>query len=91
MSHNHIIALPNATKYRPIVCEYGGGHFRLTDKGVFFISMDKDGIQLPHRWLCSPLHVIAKTRDAHNGEWGRLLEWKDDDGIIHQWAMPLAL
>jgi len=35
--------------------------------------------------------VIAKTRDAKSGEWGRLLEWDDDDGITHQWAMPLAL
>ncbi|QMT59709.1 hypothetical protein HBNCFIEN_01076 [Legionella sp. PC997] len=37
------------------------------------------------------MYVVAKTRDAKSGEWGRLLEWQDDDGIIHQWAMPLAL
>lgn len=35
--------------------------------------------------------MVAKTRDAKSGEWGRLLERLDDDGIIHQWAMPLAL
>ncbi|MCZ4678758.1 DUF927 domain-containing protein, partial [Legionella pneumophila] len=34
---------------------------------------------------------VAKTRDAKSGEWGRLLEWQDDDGVIHHWAMPLAL
>jgi uncharacterized protein (DUF927 family) len=31
------------------------------------------------------------TRDAKSGEWGRLLEWRDDDGVTHQWAMPLEL
>ncbi len=37
------------------------------------------------------MYVVAKTRDANSGEWGRLLEWVDDDGIKHQWAMPLSL
>ena len=35
--------------------------------------------------------VIAKTRDGKSGEWGRLLEWFDDDDVRHQWAMPLEL
>ncbi len=91
MSLNHVIALPNTPKQRPVVCEYAGGYFRLTDQGITFVSKDKDGHQLPPRWICSPLHVVAKTRDAKSGEWGRLLEWWDDDGITHQWAMPLAL
>lgn len=91
MSQNQVITLPNTLKNRPVVCEYAGGHFKLSDKGITFNGMDKDGNQLPPRWICSPLYVIAKTRDAKSGEWGRLLEWQDDDGIIHQWAMPLAL
>ena len=91
MSQNQVIALPNASKQRPVVCEYAGGYFGLTDQGVTFVSKDKDGDQLPPRWICSPLYIVAKTRDARSGEWGRLLEWQDDDGITHQWAMPLAL
>lgn len=91
MSHNQVIALPKASIQPSVVFEYGGGYFRLTDKGVLFIGMDKDGHQQQPRWICSPLHVVAKTRDAQSGEWGRLLEWQDDDGITHQWAMPLAL
>lgn len=91
MSQNQVVSLPNNPKSRPTVCEYGGGHFKLSEKGVFFIGSDKDGNQLPPRWICSPLYVVAKTRDAKSGEWGRLLEWQDDDGITHQWAMPLAM
>ncbi|MHA3320703.1 DUF927 domain-containing protein [Legionella pneumophila] len=91
MSHNHVIELPNKPKQRPISCDYAGGRFRLTDEGLSFIGIDKDGNPLPARWICSPLYVVAKTRDAQSGEWGRLLEWQDDDGITHQWAMPLSL
>ena len=40
----------------------------------------------------APLYaIIAKTRDEKSGEWGRLLEWQDDDSCTHQWAMPLEL
>jgi uncharacterized protein (DUF927 family) len=28
------------------------------------------------------LYVVAKTRDAQSGEWGLLLEWQDDDGLL---------
>lgn len=91
MSQNQVIPLANAPKNTSIVCEYAGGHFKLNNKGVFFLGTDKDGNQLPARWICSPLSVIAKTRDAKSGEWGRLLEWKDDDGVTHQWAMPLSM
>ncbi|MCZ4762350.1 DUF927 domain-containing protein [Legionella pneumophila] len=70
---------------------YAGGLFQLTLDGVIFVGKDKDNNELPPRWICSPLSVVAKTRDANSGEWGRLLEWVDDDGVKHQWAMPLAL
>ncbi len=72
MSHNHVIEFPNKPKQRPIVCDYAGGRFRLTDEGLTFIGIDKDGTRLPPRWISSPLYVVAKTRDAHSGEWGRL-------------------
>jgi putative DNA primase/helicase len=70
---------------------YGSGHFQTNEKGVFFIGKDRDGNEQSGKWICSPLHIAAKTRDERNGEWGRLLEWYDDDGKKHQWAMPLEL
>lgn len=74
-----------------VTCSYGGGTFDVSHRGVFFIGTDKDGNEQPPRWICSPLSVVAKTRDAKSGEWGRLLEWHDDDRVRHQWAMPLEL
>ena len=72
-------------------CRYGGGRFELTQHGVLFTGTDHDGNQKAPVWVCSPLGVIAKTRDSKSGEWGRLLEWFDDDDVRHQWAMPLEL
>lgn len=72
-------------------CRYGGGRFALSEQGVQFIGSDDDGNDKAPVWVCSPLGVIAKTRDGKSGEWGRLLEWFDDDGVRHQWAMPLEL
>jgi putative DNA primase/helicase len=72
-------------------CRYGGGRFELSETGVYFLGKDKDGNEQSPQWVCTPLHVIAKTRDEKNGEWGRLLEWQDDDNHIHQWPMPLEL
>jgi uncharacterized protein (DUF927 family)/phage/plasmid primase-like uncharacterized protein len=71
--------------------DYGGGRFEVSPRGVFFIGTDKEDNEAPPRWICSPLHVVAMTRDAKSGEWGRLLEWHDADEVRHRWAMPLEL
>lgn len=72
-------------------CRYGGGRFEPLETGVYFLGKDKDGNEQLPLWVCSSLHIIAKTRDEKSEEWGRLLKWQDDDGHIHQWAMPLEL
>lgn len=70
---------------------YAGGKFEVQAEGVYYKKKDKDGNELPPLWLCSHLYVLSKTRDTNSADWGRLLEWEDDDGEIHHWAMPLAL
>jgi len=73
-------------------CDFGGGRFEVTDKGVSYIGPDdKDGNPRPPVWICAPIHVVASTRDGKSSEWGRLLEWRDRDGVRHQWAMPNEL
>jgi uncharacterized protein (DUF927 family) len=69
---------------------FAGGRFEVSQEGVFFIGQ-KDGEDLPPKWVCSRLNIIAKTRDVQSGEWGRLLKWEDDDDVYHQWAMPNEL
>lgn len=79
----------NSPQRDSVVHDYGGGRFEVSPRGVFFIGTDKEGNALSPRWVSSTLYVKAMTRDAKSGEWGRLLEWHDADGVRHQWAMPL--
>ena len=72
-------------------CPYGGGRFESKSDGICFITKDKDGDDLPEQWICSPLHLVAMTRDANSSEWGSLWEWSDKDGVGHQLAIPLEL
>ena len=65
--------------------------FSLDAKGVHYHGTDKDGKPLPPAWICAPLRITAQTRDADGNAWGRLLEFPDNDGRPHQWAMPLEL
>lgn len=55
--------------------------------GVYFFADDNSS---PF-WICSPLHIIARTRDEYHQNWGYQLEWKDPDGHLHTWAMPAEL
>ncbi|WP_300392248.1 DUF927 domain-containing protein [uncultured Psychrobacter sp.] len=73
----------------------GDGRFELYHDGLFFVRYNLDDpANITYKsksFVCSPIEVIAKTRDTSSGTWGRLLQWHDDDNILHQWSMPLAL
>lgn len=65
--------------------------------GVYYIGQAIEGTKkevvghLPPQWLCSPLRVVASTRDAEQSEWGRLLVFTDLDAHTHRWPMPFEL
>jgi uncharacterized protein (DUF927 family) len=64
--------------------------FRLRTGGVYYAAEDKDG-NIDWQWVCSPLQVLAVTRDADAREHGRLLRIEHLDGGVHEWAMPMSL
>lgn len=70
-----------------LVEEWGGP----MPPGVYWIGPAK-GNQLGDLarplWVCDPLKIEAATRDDQDGEWGRLLLFKDMDGKSKSWAMP---
>lgn len=66
-----------------------GNSFSLRDSGVFFM-VDNDGSP-EWEWVCSPLHILARTRNVDGQEWGCLLEVLDSEGRAHRWAMPSRL
>ncbi|WP_161993309.1 DUF927 domain-containing protein, partial [Lacisediminimonas profundi] len=65
--------------------------FHVDERGVWYHGFSPQGDPLPAQWICSPLHVPAKSRDAGNGEWGYLLEFLDADGKQKRWAMPASM
>ncbi len=81
---------PGDSNSKPNICAYGRGQFELAERGVLYSSKADESGNRP-QWVCAPLGVIAKTRDVRSGEWGRLLEWFDDDAVRHQWAVPMEL
>ncbi|MBH0086016.1 DUF927 domain-containing protein [Psychrobacter sp. SCQQ22] len=74
---------------------YSDGRFELYHDGLFFVKYnDDDPANITFKFkafVCSPIEIIAKTRDISSGTWGRLLQWPDDDNELHKWAMPLSL
>ena len=55
--------------------------------------VDPDTGETKTEWrrLCSPLRVLARTRDPNSEEWGLLLEIHDPDGKLKFWVMPSSL
>lgn len=74
---------PEKTKKRK---ESGFG-FEVGESGVFFVDKESD----EKTWVCSELNITAQTRNNKSAAWGRLLEWKDADGMAHSWAVPMEL
>ena len=74
---------------------YDNGRFELYHDGLYFVKYNLDdpaNITFKFKaFVCSPIEVIAKTRDTGSTTWGRLLQWRDDDNVLHQWSMPLSL
>jgi hypothetical protein len=35
-------------------------------------------------WLSAPFEIVGRVRDPQSHGWARLLQWKDDDGVVHQ-------
>jgi uncharacterized protein (DUF927 family) len=62
--------------------------------GVYYHTvrpLKDDAFELVNIWICDPLHILAKTRDATSSAWGRWLHWHDADKVPHSWTMPAAL
>ena len=64
--------------------------FRVKPEGISKKHEDKEG-NVEWRPVCSPLEVVAETRNEHGEDWGRLLAVTDRDGAKHEWAMPMEM
>ena len=66
------------------------GKFHVDDNGVCHAETNKNKEEW-WRPICSRLDVVAQTRNETDTGWGKLLDWKDPDGGLHTWAMPMKM
>jgi uncharacterized protein (DUF927 family) len=59
--------------------------------GVYHEVEDREEHETSWRWLCSPLEIVARTRDISGKAHGRQLRIHTLDGTTHMWAMPMEL
>ncbi len=69
--------LPNGFRYRH-------------DGAIEHLVTNKDGAET-WKFLCSPLEILAATRDRDKRAWGLLLRVKTPDGHWHRCALPNQL
>ncbi|MBW2187327.1 MAG: DUF927 domain-containing protein, partial [Deltaproteobacteria bacterium] len=58
--------------------------FTINNTGVWLISDDDKS---PTR-ICSPLRILATTRDSNHDNHGILVEWHDADSHTHRLPLP---
>ena len=58
--------------------------------GVYHLVENDDG-ETSWRWLCSPVEIAARTRDAVGKSHGRLLHVHTLDNAVNKWAMPMEM
>ena len=67
---------------------YENGFFELRSNGLYYVHLnDKKSSKPPRQhdvFICSPIEVIARTRDVHSTSWGVLVRWFDADRVMHQ-------
>jgi putative DNA primase/helicase len=74
----HVLDQPGHLNGKPLV------------SGVHHVGKDKNDHDTS-TWICSPLHIDAVTHDAHEGNYGRLLRFRNTSGNWRTWAMPMEL
>jgi len=62
--------------------------FRLDQRGVWFVDVNRDGDECAPRWICAPLDILARVRDPYNCGWGLLVSFEDPDNRPHREIIP---
>lgn len=86
-SSGKVVALPSAAKkttLAPAQAAADGSPFYVTEQGLY--RRPPDGGD-PVR-VGPPLHIVAKTRDEHGGNWGVLVRFRDPDHKDKEVILP---
>ncbi len=76
---------------KPAAITHGAGRFILKPDGVYFVELERDGMDVKPKWICSRLEVLAYSRDGDSRGWGLLVRFSDPDGREHRLLLPTRL
>lgn len=72
---------------------YENGSFELRSNGLYYVhSHDENSSKSSEEYgifICSPIEIIARTRDVHSTSWGVLIRWFDADRVMHQHSIAI--
>jgi len=71
--------------------EYGKGYIKPYIDGLYYIVDDKNGSSPKREKICSPIKVVARSRNVDHSQWGIVLEWLDKSNTLHTWSVPIEL
>ena len=61
--------------------------FTMDSKEGLFVTVEKrraKEVWDEDIWLSAPFEIVGRVRDPQSHGWARLLQWRDDDGVVHQ-------
>jgi len=96
MTHTPIIDISKAKPVTAAQIERRLGEIKSEQAAQKRFICKKDGVYLlsednPPFFICSPLTVVALTRDKHHENWGQLISFQDHDGKTHELIIPQCL
>lgn len=65
--------------------------FHITDAGLYWIDPKAEDDGSGWWWICGYLKVTALARIEGNSGWGLMVEFKNRDGELFEWHIPMRL
>ena len=77
----------SAVRYSPIA--HLGGKFVVKPDGIYVWA--GKGEHSATQWICSPLEIVAETRNHASESWGRILKFPNRDGKLQSYLLSMKL
>ena len=71
--------------------KYDKGYIKQCIDGLYYIIDNKNGSGPKKEKICSPIKVVARSRNIDHLQWGIVLEWLDKSDTLHNWSVPIEL
>ena len=74
-----------------LAMKYDKGYIKQCIDGLYYIVDNKNGSKPKREKICSPIKVVARSRNVDHSQWGIVLEWLDKSNTLHTWSVPIEL